>query len=89
MPIGGCGGGHKLRQEQTIGTFQILYICHLYQYRIHRNHPVTLLPLPQSGYRLVCLRGIFNVVIFYGLRIRFDCKLAAIAGLHVTLRRPC
>ena len=40
---GGGGGGHKLRQEKTIGSFQILCICHLYQYRIHRNHPDSYL----------------------------------------------
>ena len=43
MYTGDCGGGHKLRQEQTIRSFQILCICHLYQYRIHRNHPDSYL----------------------------------------------
>ena len=50
---------------------------------IHRNHQVTLLPLLHLRYQLVCSHAIFNEVVLYGLRIRFDCKwLLLLVGMR-------
>ena len=73
---GGRGGGVVISyaQSKLLVCFKYCVFAIYTRYRIHRNHPVTLLPLVHLKYQLVCSHAIFNEVVLYGLRIRFDCK---------------